>query len=65
MIVEQATKEWLEYHYIFEERGYWKRCSRCGQIKLGHNMFFQRTRLQKMDFTLYVKIVVIINKEVI
>lgn len=47
MIVEQATKDWLEYHYTFEEKGYWKRCSRCGNVKLGHNMFFSKNKTSK------------------
>ena len=47
MIAEQAEKEWLEWHYTEEEVGYWKRCSRCGQIKLGHNKFFSKNKTSK------------------
>lgn len=50
MIVEQATKEWLEYHYTFEEKGYWKKCSRCGEIKLGHNLFFSKNTTSRDHF---------------
>lgn len=47
LIAEQAQKDWLEWHYTEEEKGYWKRCSRCGQIKLGHNKFFSKNKTSK------------------
>lgn len=47
LIAEQAQKDWLEWHYTQEEVGYWKRCSRCGQIKLGHNKFFSKNKTSK------------------
>lgn len=47
LIAEQAEKDWLEWHYTEEEVGYWKRCSRCGQIKLGHNKFFSKNKTSK------------------
>jgi hypothetical protein len=42
MIAETVAKDWLVWHYTEEEIGQWKRCSKCGQIKLGHNMFFSK-----------------------
>ena len=50
MIAEQATNEWLEWHYTFEEKGNWKRCSRCGKIKLAHNNFFSKNSTSKDGF---------------
>ena len=47
MIAETAVKEWLIWHYTFEERGNWKRCSKCGQIKLAHNKFFSKNNTAK------------------
>lgn len=47
LIAEQAQKEWLEWYYTEKEVGYWKRCSRCGQIKLGHNKFFSKNKTSK------------------
>ena len=47
LIVEQARKEWLLWHFTFQEKGYWKKCSRCGQIKLGHNYFFSKNKTAK------------------
>lgn len=41
-IATQAQKEWIEWYYTFVEKGYWKRCSRCGEIKLGHTFFFSK-----------------------
>ena len=43
----QAQKEWLEWYYTEKEVGYWKRCSRCGQIKLGHSKFFSKNKSSK------------------
>ena len=42
MIAETAANEWLEWHFTFEEKGNWKKCSRCGQVKLAHNHFFSK-----------------------
>lgn len=50
MIAEQARKDWLIWHYTFEEKGQWKKCSRCGQIKLAHNMFFSKNNTSKDGF---------------
>lgn len=47
LIVEEAKNEWLIWHFTFEEKGKWKRCSRCGQIKLAHNNFFSRNRTSR------------------
>ena len=47
MIALEARKEWLIWHYTFEEKGQWKRCSRCGQIKLAHNYFFSKNKTAK------------------
>jgi len=47
LIVEQATNDWLEWHFTYEERGNWKKCSRCGQIKLAHNRFFSKNNTSK------------------
>ena len=47
LIVEEAKNEWLIWHYTFEEKGQWKRCSRCGQIKLAHNNFFSKNKTSR------------------
>lgn len=47
LIVEQATNDYLIWHYTFKEKGKWKKCSRCGQIKLAHNNFFSKNKTSK------------------
>ena len=47
MIAEAAADEWLIWHYTEEEKGYWKKCSRCGCIKLGINRFFSKNKSSK------------------
>ena len=42
MIVEKAQKKWLIWHYTNEEYGKWKKCGRCGEIKLAHSLFFSK-----------------------
>ena len=36
--------------YTEEEKGQWKRCSRCGEIKLAHNKFFSKNKTSKDGF---------------
>lgn len=50
LISEQAKKEWLIWHYSFEVKGKWKKCSRCGQIKPTHNLFFSKNNTSKDGF---------------
>lgn len=50
LIAETAEKEYLIWHYTTQERGKWKKCSRCGQIKLAHNKFFSKNKTSKDGF---------------
>ena len=47
LIAEKAANDWLIWHFTMEEKGKWKRCSRCGQIKLAHNHFFSKNKTSK------------------
>ena len=47
LVVKQAEEDWLIWHFTQEEKGSWKRCSRCGQIKLAHNHFFSKNSASK------------------
>ena len=50
LIAEQAQEDYLIWHYTMQEKGKWKRCSRCGQIKLAHNRFFSKNKTSKDGF---------------
>lgn len=50
IIADGASQDWLEWYYSFQEYGKWKRCSRCGQIKLAHNTFFSKNNTSKDGF---------------
>lgn len=50
LIAEQAKKEFLEWYFTMEEKGKWKKCSRCGEIKLAHNDFFSKNNSSKDGF---------------
>ena len=47
LIAEAASRDWLVWHYTEEVPGHWKKCNRCGQIKLGHPMFFSKNKSSK------------------
>ena len=47
LIAEKAEEEYLLWYYTYKERGYWKKCSRCKKIKLGHNKFFSKNKTSK------------------
>ncbi len=47
IIADKAKQDWLVWHYTFEEKGKWKRCSRCHEIKLAHSYFFTKNKTSK------------------
>ena len=47
LIAETAQERWLVWHFTEEEKGSWKKCSRCGQIKLAHPKFFSKNKSSK------------------
>ena len=42
LIAEAALDEYLTWYYTEKERGKWKKCTKCGQIKLANNRFFSK-----------------------
>lgn len=42
LIAAEAEKQDLIYHYTYVEKGNWKKCNRCGQVKLLHSIFFSK-----------------------
>ena len=47
MIASAAEDSFLNHYYQEVERGKWKKCSRCGQIKLAHNKYFSKNKTSK------------------
>lgn len=50
LIAEEAQREYLEWYYFTQEKGKWKQCSKCGEIKLAHNKFFSKNNSSKDGF---------------
>ena len=50
IIAEEAKKEWLIWHFTFEEKGQWKTCSSCKEVKLAHSYFFTKNNTTKDGF---------------
>lgn len=47
LLAEQAQEDALLFYYTEIEKGQWKKCSRCGKIKLAHNKFFSKNSSSK------------------
>ena len=47
LIASAAEDQWLYWYYLNEEKGKYKKCSRCGQIKLAHNKYFSKNKTSK------------------
>lgn len=50
LLAEQEQEDYLIWYYTIKEKGKWKRCSRCGQVKLAHNRFFSKNKTSKDGF---------------
>ena len=50
LIASAAEDEWLDWYYLNVEKGKYKRCSRCGEIKLAHNKYFSKNKTSKDGF---------------
>ena len=47
LIATQAEHEFLDWWYLTQEKGQYKKCSRCGQIKLAHNKYFSKNKTSR------------------
>ena len=47
LIASAAEDQWLYWYYLNIEKGNYKKCSRCGQIKLAHNKYFSKNKTSK------------------
>lgn len=50
LLAETATNDYLIWHYTYKEKGQWKKCSKCHEIKLAHPNFFSRNKPSKDGF---------------
>lgn len=50
LIAQQAQDDFLLWYFTFQKKGKWKKCSRCGQIKLAHNRFFSINKTSRDGF---------------
>ena len=50
LIAEQQVKDFLDWYFLEKERGIWKKCSKCGEIKLAHNLYFSKNGSSKDGF---------------
>lgn len=50
LIASQAEDEYLDWYYLNVEKGKYKRCSRCKEIKLAHNKYFSKNKTSKDGF---------------
>ena len=50
IIASHAEDEFLNWYYLNEEKGQYKKCSRCQQVKLAHNKYFSKNKTSKDGF---------------
>lgn len=50
MIAEQAETDFIDWYYSHVEKGTYKRCGRCGKMKLAHSKYFSRNKTSKDSF---------------
>ena len=50
LIASKAEDKFLDWYYLVMEKGTYKKCSRCGQIKLAHNKYFSKNSTSKDGF---------------
>ena len=50
LIASTAEDMYLDDYYLNVEKGKYKKCSRCGQIKLAHNKYFSKNKTSRDGF---------------
>lgn len=50
LIASAAEDNYLNWYYLNIEKGKYKRCSRCGQVKLAHNKYFSKNKTSKDSY---------------
>lgn len=47
VIAAVAEDDFLDWYYLEVEKGQYKRCTRCGQVKLLHNKYYSKNKTSK------------------
>lgn len=47
LIADAAQRQWLDWYYLNIKKGKYKKCNRCGQIKLAHNKYFSKNKISR------------------
>ncbi len=50
LIASEAEDQYLDWYFLNIEKGQYKKCSRCGQIKLAHNKYFSKNKTSRDGF---------------
>ena len=50
LIASEAEDRLLDWYFTTEMKGKYKKCSRCGQVKLAHNKYFSKNKTSKDGF---------------
>lgn len=50
LIASAAVDQYLDYYYLNIEKGQYKKCNRCGQIKLANKKYFSKNSASKDGF---------------
>ena len=50
LIASEAEDRILDWYFLNEMKGKYKKCSRCGEIKLAHNKYFSKNKTSKDGF---------------
>ena len=50
LIASTAEDQYLNWYYVTKEQGKFKKCSKCGQVKLAHIKYFSKNKTSKDGF---------------
>ena len=50
IIASEAEDQLLDWYFLDQMKGKYKRCSRCGQVKLAHNKYFSKNKTSRDGF---------------
>ena len=50
LIAAAAEDSYLNWYFLNVQKGKYKRCSKCGQVKLAHNKYFSKNKTSKDNF---------------